>query len=121
MFLFRHAAMVVAQIRAWQGTLVTAGAALLRCRGRLIVGGLEKMFNMGTQASDRITGFKGYVTGRCEYITGCTQFLLQPPLDKNGKFVEARWVDEDRLVAADGPLVELKIEKAGFDVPAPVR
>jgi len=52
---------------------------------------------MGAQVRDLITGFKGTITGRGDYITGCRQYLVQPPV-KDGDFKRGQWFDEDRLV-----------------------
>ena len=38
---------------------------------------------MGLTATDRITGFKGYIIGVVAYVTGCDQYLLQPKMKKN--------------------------------------
>lgn len=76
---------------------------------------------LGHTVSDAITGFTGIVTGRCEYITGCTQALVQPRVKEDGDFVESRWIDEDRLtVVSDEPIV-LDVKKNGPDKPAPRR
>ena len=50
---------------------------------------------LGQKVQDSITGFVGRVTGRCEYITGCTQVLIQPPIKADGDFVESRWFVHD--------------------------
>lgn len=43
-----------------------------------------------------------YVIGRCEYLTGCTQYLLVPrTLDKDGKRRDGEWFDEQRLKATN--------------------
>jgi len=77
---------------------------------------------MGAKVKDKITGFTGTVTGRTEYITGCAQYLVQPPIDKEGKFVDARWIDEDRLDAlAEQPATIHEVKRAGADVAAPIR
>lgn len=78
------------------------------------------MLNLRDRVKDQITGFSGVVTGRCEYITGCTQLLVQPPVKDNGDFVESRWVDEDRLALAGEP-IEFTVKTAGPDKPAPKR
>ncbi len=52
---------------------------------------------MGCEAKDRITGFRGIVTGMAQYITGCDQALLKPKVDKEGKYVEGHWFDVGRL------------------------
>jgi hypothetical protein len=52
---------------------------------------------LGAKVLDQITGFEGVVIGRVEYLTGCAQYLLQPPVKKDGDWIESRWMDEDRL------------------------
>lgn len=54
-------------------------------------------FRRGEYLSDIITGFTGVVVARTDSLTGCNQYCLQPPLDKDGKHVEAAWVDEHSL------------------------
>ncbi len=52
---------------------------------------------MGREAEDRITGFKGFITGIASYITGCDQCLLQPKTKKK-EYVEGRWFDANRII-----------------------
>lgn len=73
---------------------------------------------IGETGKDRITGFMGVCTARAEYITGCNQLLIQPKLDKDGGFVEGRWIDEDRVELVDAPIVSLAgLSKPGFFTP----
>ena len=51
----------------------------------------------GANVVDVVTGFAGQVTGRADYVTGCNQYLVQPPVDKEGKYVAGQWFDENRL------------------------
>lgn len=69
----------------------------------------EFRFELGATARDVITGFEGVVTGRCDYITGCTQFLLQPrgTAKKPSASDDSRWVDEARLESVGRGLVRL--------------
>lgn len=75
-------------------------------------------------AQDKITGFKGVVTGHADYITGCDQYLIQPGV-KDGEWKEARWFDEGRLVVVDADVpvrfFDVQAEKNGADIPAPVK
>lgn len=65
-----------------------------------------KNLQMGVQVKCRITGFVGIVAGRTEYINGCIQWLVKPPVDKDGKSVEGQWIDECNLeVIGDGIIV----------------
>lgn len=61
------------------------------------------MITLGTEVQHTITGFKGIVTARCEYINGCIQFCVQPQgLDKDGKMFESLYID-DRTLVEVGP------------------
>lgn len=52
---------------------------------------------LGDKVRDTLTKLKGIVTARCEYITGCIQFEVQPEDLHNGTIVKAPWIDEMRL------------------------
>lgn len=54
-------------------------------------------FKFGDEVKDKITGFTGIVTGAASYMTGCNQILVQPPLS-GGKWAEALWLDDGRLI-----------------------
>lgn len=83
----------------------------------------EFKFEHGKEAKDQITGFKGVVTGRADYITGCNQYLLVPTVDNDGKKVDAHWLDENRLeLVPDGREVNLDVSDTkdpGACEPAP--
>jgi hypothetical protein len=77
---------------------------------------------LGSKAKDTITGFSGVVTGFCEYISGCNQVLLTPPVDKDGGYKSGQWFDVQRVERVDDSLVVLdNSETPGCDIPAPVR
>lgn len=50
---------------------------------------------LGCKARDKITGFEGIVTGRCEYLFGCGQWGLTPAA-KDGECKNTLWIDEGR-------------------------
>jgi hypothetical protein len=53
---------------------------------------------LGCIAKDTITGFKGVVTSRTEFLYGCVHIGITPDkLDENGKPVESQWFDEQRI------------------------
>lgn len=54
------------------------------------------MIELGKKARDKITGFTGIITGRSQYLTGCDQYCLVPPV-KDDKIGDAHWFDEGRL------------------------
>ncbi len=77
--------------------------------------------NLGWTYIDKVTGFRGVAVGRVEYLTGCNQVLLVPRVDKDGKEVESKWLDEQRLdVDESAAPIQLNNEQTpGFDAPAP--
>lgn len=53
---------------------------------------------LGCRVVDRITGFAGVVVGCVEYLTGCNQCLVVPPVDPStGALRDGHWLDEQRL------------------------
>lgn len=53
---------------------------------------------LGEEVTESITGYKGTVTARCEYTTGCVQYQVTPKCKAGGKYDEGCWLDEDRLI-----------------------
>lgn len=77
---------------------------------------------LGDQVKDSVTGFKGVVTAIAEYLTGCKQFLVQPPVEKkSAHYVDGRWIDEDRLAVTKASAVSISVERNGPDIPAPLK
>ena len=58
---------------------------------------------LGDKVRDTITDIKGTAVARCEYITGCIQFEVQPKDLHNGQMVKAYWIDEIRLEIVPKP------------------
>ncbi len=54
---------------------------------------------LGKKYKDKITGFEGVATGYVEYISGCNQLLLAPPVGSDGTLRDSQWFDEQRLKA----------------------
>lgn len=52
---------------------------------------------LGSTVTDRITGFTGTLTGICTYISGCSQGLVVPKVDSEGKLRDGQWFDIQRL------------------------
>jgi len=78
---------------------------------------------LGQNAEDITTGFKGLVVGKCEYLSGCTQFAVRPKTEKGGKYPESSWIDEGKLKWIDGKeftVEELTVKSNGADFSAPM-
>jgi hypothetical protein len=60
---------------------------------------MEMKFELGQEVKEIVTGFKGIVMGRTEYITGCKQYGILPrKMTDKGNVPDWTWLDEDRLV-----------------------
>ena len=57
-----------------------------------------KTVELGDNVKDLISGFKGIVVGRTDWLYGCTRFGVQGKMDKEGKVQEAQWFDKPQLV-----------------------
>ncbi len=55
------------------------------------------MENFGKKSTDKVTGFTGVITAKALYMYGCSQYLLTPKVDKDGKRLDGEWFDEGRL------------------------
>lgn len=55
------------------------------------------MDNLGKKAQDKITGFKGIITSKHIYLTGCSQYGIQPLVGKDGKLGDKEYFDEGRI------------------------
>jgi hypothetical protein len=58
------------------------------------------MIKLGYRVRDIITGFEGIATARVEYLNGCVQYCVKPPM-KDGKQVESEYFDHQQLQAVD--------------------
>ena len=65
------------------------------------------MLELGARAKDQITGFTGVVTGMCQYISGCNQVLLIPPVKADGDLISGQWFDVQRVAVLEGERVVL--------------
>lgn len=54
---------------------------------------------LGDVAKDTITGFKGVVVARTEWLNGCVRITLQPKqLQENGKPIDSETFDDTQLI-----------------------
>jgi hypothetical protein len=72
---------------------------------------------LGRQAKDKITGFKGIIIGRTEYLFGCNVYGLSPETLADGKRMDTEWFDEGRIeIIGRGVLPkEVKAKKNGSE------
>lgn len=55
------------------------------------------MINLGAKVKDRVTGFDGIVTARCEHLDGTVQFMVEPKWQHDAMPIDGRWFDQARL------------------------
>lgn len=72
------------------------------------------MENLGKHGKDVITGFEGTITSEHHYLTGCTQFGIQPKAKKDGSIGDICYFDESRVIVS-GETINLNIVTKGCD------
>lgn len=63
------------------------------------------MITLGSKVRCVISGLEGIATARIEYINGCVQYCVKPPV-QDGKSVEAEYIDQQQLETVDGGVIE---------------
>lgn len=83
----------------------------------------REKIELGQEVKDEITGFQGIVTGEVSYITGCTQFLVQPRATTPDKKPDSEWFDHERLNVVGQGIGDPQTQytPGGPDSPAPRR
>jgi hypothetical protein len=54
-------------------------------------------FQLGDEVRDTVTGFKGIITCRNEWLNGCLQYCVKGKVKKDGSIPEGEWIDEGQL------------------------
>ncbi len=62
--------------------------------------GVDQNIELGDTVRDLITGFEGIAISRIEYLNGCVQICVKPPVDKDGKMRDGEYIDIGQLVVA---------------------
>ena len=74
------------------------------------------MIELGQRVRDKVTGFEGIATTRVEYLNGCIQYCVKPPMIEPGKMPEGEYIDDMQLeIISDGILIEP--ESGGGPIP----
>jgi hypothetical protein len=79
----------------------------------------SKDVRMGIEVKDRVTGLRGIITGKTEYINGCVQWLVKPPVDKDGKLVDGCWIDTIQLEVVGQGIAEPETERTSTKTNGP--
>lgn len=68
---------------------------------------------LGDKVKCKVTGFTGIVIGKSKHLYGCDRVGVQPPVDKDGKALDAMWADIDAV-----EVLEKAVVKGHTDQPA---
>lgn len=68
---------------------------------------------LGKEVTDRVTGFKGTVTGIAVYLAGCHQACVFPKVGADNKMADALWLDCARLAPSEAPALVLSTMSVG--------
>ena len=74
---------------------------------------------LGDRVRDAVTGFTGVVMARVEYLTGCNQVSVLPPIGDDGKYPGAEWFDIERMELLQVGSVRIEARPGGADIPPP--
>jgi hypothetical protein len=76
---------------------------------------------LGKKGRDKITGFEGIITARCEFLTGCNRYCIQPRELREGKPIEGIYFDEAQIEIISEGIEEGEVrgEKRGNCSPDP--
>lgn len=82
----------------------------------------EFEFQNGDVVTEKVTGFKGTITGTVYYLTGCSQYMVTPKCKVETKASEGSWYDESRLELVGEGVSEddVKGKNNGCDIIPPI-
>lgn len=63
----------------------------------------KRKIRLGDEVVDSVTGFKGKAVAEANYLFGCKQFWVQPPVDEKGRWIKPMWIDEPSLKLVTKP------------------
>ena len=64
------------------------------------------MIKLGALVQDKVSGFKGIATARCEYINGCVEYCISPKSD-GATIPDSVYIDDKRLsIIGEGIQIE---------------
>lgn len=70
-----------------------------------------KEIELGDTVKDIHTGFKGVAIVKSEFVNGCIQYDVTPPVDKEGKVVESQGIDSQSLKIVKRGKKGLEVDK----------
>lgn len=83
----------------------------------------EFKFRNGDLVKEKVTGFKGTITGSVYYLTGCSQYLVTAKQKDEFSEASSVWYDEGRLEYLETSITESDVSASdnGCDKQPPVK
>ena len=66
-------------------------------------------FNLGDEVESMVSGFKGIVVGRVQYLSGCLQYSVVARVQDDGK-TPTMWIDEPHLKITEAGKVKVNLD-----------
>ena len=76
-------------------------------------------FGLGSKVKDRVTGFKGIVAARTQWLNNCTTYGLRSQKLEAGKPSDLEWFDEPQLKLVKPNIFAHKPDTGGPNRPVP--
>jgi len=74
----------------------------------------DSMIKLGQRVRDKVTGFEGIATARCEYLNGCIQYCIKPTELRKGEMIEGQYIDSQQIeIVKEEEHQELPAEGSG--------
>lgn len=81
---------------------------------------MKKEIKLGNKVRCMVTGFSGIAIARLQYLNGCIQFGVKPPVDKKtGKIEDAQYIDQEQLEVVGAGLYVAPKPTGGSSTDAP--
>lgn len=75
--------------------------------------------NLGDKVKDSVSGFTGVAIGKTDWLHGCSRFIIQPPIGKDGKLPDTAQFDEPQLILIKAKAAPRGVTKTGgYDIRA---
>lgn len=76
---------------------------------------MKRIIKLGDEAKDVITGYRGIITAKIEYLTGQIDYKIQKQSSDSDKYAGSEWINENYLLyVSDGVHIEPAKREAGF-------
>ena len=71
------------------------------------------MTKLGDRVKDKVSGFTGIVTGRTEYLNGCTRVVVEPEGLHEGKPIDSHYFDEMQVEVIKENVIDVGPQDTG--------